>query len=410
MEYRAEFEFFKKLLENFHLTYTVITPDTEQLPDGCTGVCRLLEKKGDHMDDFRKEQDRYEDNVVYRISSACMYRYLLFRLPEPGRKGKDLFLIGPYMLTEVTKKMIYDVAEYLSFPEKHYRRLEQFFVGLPRIYDESVLLSIVNTFGERIWGSIDNFELQDINSGISLDVEAEAGSREDGGEGESQQMMQILAERYEVENRLIQAVAKGQTHRAEALLSGSGHWLELRTPDRLRNVKNYLIIMNTLLRKAVESADVHPIHIDELSSRFAHKIEQLNSEKGMSLLAKEMVRKYCLLVTNHSMKDYSLLVRKVLTQIDMDLTADLSLKAQAAELGVNASYLSTLFKKETGKTLTEYVNGKRIEQAVFLLNSTRLQVQTIAQHCGISDVNYFTRLFKATLGKTPKEYRDSIAI
>ena len=68
------------------------------------------------------------------------------------------------------------------------------------------------------------------------------------------------------------------------------------------------------------------------------------------------------------------------------------------------------FKKETGKTLTEYVNGKRIEQAVFLLNSTRLQVQTIAQHCGISDVNYFTRLFKATLGKTPKEYRDSIAI
>ena len=218
--------------------------------------------------------------------------------------------------------MIYDVAEYLSFPEKHYRRLEQFFVGLPRIYDESVLLSIVNTFGERIWGSIDNFELQDINSGISLDVEAEAGSREDGGEGESQQMMQILAERYEVENRLIQAVAKGQTHRAEALLSGSGHWLELRTPDRLRNVKNYLIIMNTLLRKAVESADVHPIHIDELSSRFAHKIEQ----------------------------------------------------------------------------------------AVFLLNSTRLQVQTIAQHCGISDVNYFTRLFKATLGKTPKEYRDSIAI
>ena len=83
MEYRAEFEFFKKLLENFHLTYTVITPDTEQLPDGCTGVCRLLEKKGDHMEDFRKEQDRYGDNVVYRISSACMYRYLLFRLPEP---------------------------------------------------------------------------------------------------------------------------------------------------------------------------------------------------------------------------------------------------------------------------------------------------------------------------------------
>ena len=269
---------------------------------------------------------------------------------------------------------------------------------------------MVNTFGERIWGSIDNFELQDTDSGISFEFETETGRDEGKESGESQQIMKILAERYEVENRLIQAVAKGQTHRAEALLSGAGRWLELRTPDRLRNVKNYLIIMNTLLRKAVESADVHPIYIDEISSRFAHKIEQLNSESGMNVLAREMVRKYCLLVTNHSMKDYSLLVRKVLTQIDMDLTADLSLKAQAAELGVNASYLSSLFKKETGKTLTEYVNGKRIEHDVFLLNSTRLQIQVIAQHCGISDVNYFTRLFKAHIGKTPKEYRDSIVI
>ena len=130
----------------------------------------------------------------------------------------------------------------------------------------------------------------------------------------------------------------------------------------------------------------------------------------MNTLSREMIRKYCLLVTNHSMKDYSLLIRKVLTQIDLDLTADLSLKVQAKALGVNASYLSTLFKRETGKTLTEYVNGKRIEYAIFLLNSTQLQIQVIAQYCGISDVNYFTRLFKAAVGKTPKEYRDSIYI
>src|SRR5699024_12411073 len=65
------------------------------------------------------------------------------------------------------------------------------------------------------------------------------------------------------------------------------------------------------------------------SSEFAHRIEQLTSESGMNTLSREMIRKYCLLVTNHSMKDYSLLIRKVLTQIDLDLTADLSLKVQA---------------------------------------------------------------------------------
>lgn len=108
------------------------------------------------------------------------------------------------------------------------------------------------------------------------------------------------------------------------------------------------------------------------------------------------------------MKGYSLLIRKVLTRIDYDLTADLSLKTQADLLNVNASYLSTLFKKETGTTLTDYVNKKRVDNAIFLLNSTNMQIQTIAQYCGIPDVNYFTKIFKKYISQTPKEYRESV--
>ena len=403
MTYQAELEFFKKLLKNFHLTYVIITPDMKTLPEPSAGIYRLYTRCDDYMKDF------WEDNVIYRINSICMYRYLFFRLPDTDEP--QFMLIGPYVLTEISQKMVLETAEYISLPEEHYHRLQQFLIGLPRIYDESVLLSMLNVFGERIWGSIDNFRLQDENSRITNDFSAEGYAQYDEEYEEPQQLMKILEERYNEENSLIQAVARGQTHKAEAFVNGFNiQGIEHRIPDRLRNVKNYMIILNTLLRKAAESADVHPIHIDKLSSEFAHRIEQLTSESGMNTLSREMVRKYCLLVTNHSMKDYSLLVRKVLTQIDLDLTADLSLKVQAKALGVNASYLSTLFKKETGKTLTEYVNGKRIEYAIFLLNSTQLQIQAIAQYCGISDVNYFTRLFKTAVGKTPKEYRDSIYI
>lgn len=108
------------------------------------------------------------------------------------------------------------------------------------------------------------------------------------------------------------------------------------------------------------------------------------------------------------MKGYSLLIQKVITQMDSDLTADLTLNTLAHKLNVNPSYLSTLFKKETGVTLTEYVNRRRIEHSILLLNSTSLQIQTIAQHCGIPDVNYFTKMFKKQIGKTPKEYRELI--
>ena len=108
------------------------------------------------------------------------------------------------------------------------------------------------------------------------------------------------------------------------------------------------------------------------------------------------------------MKQYSSLIQKVIKLVDTDLTADLSLKAISKELNVNPSYLSNQFKKVTDSTLTDYVNQKRVEYAILLLNTTSLQIQTIAQYCGISDVNYFTKIFKRIVGKTPSEYRKFI--
>ena len=122
----------------------------------------------------------------------------------------------------------------------------------------------------------------------------------------------------------------------------------------------------------------------------------------------DMVKEYCLLVKKHSSNNYSLPIQRVITYIDTDLTADLSLKALSDSLNINPSYLSTLLKKEMGMTLTNYVNKKRIEHAVYLLSSTDMQIQNIAQYCGIPDVNYFTKIFKKVMNKTPSEFKEEI--
>lgn len=104
-------------------------------------------------------------------------------------------------------------------------------------------------------------------------------------------------------------------------------------------------------------------------------------------------------------KDYSLPIQKAITYISTDLTADLSLKSLANQVNVNASYLSTLFKKEVGVPLTEYVNRNRIEYSKTLLSGTDLAIKTIAIYSGIPDIQYFTRMFKRITGMTPKAYR-----
>ena len=100
-------------------------------------------------------------------------------------------------------------------------------------------------------------------------------------------------------------------------------------------------------------------------------------------------------------------MQKIILVIDSDISAELSLKTLAQRQGISSGYLATIFKKETGKTVSEYIKDKRIEHATYLLSTTHLQILTDALHCGIMDVQYFSKIFKKKTCKSPKEYRES---
>ena len=221
--------------------------------------------------------------------------------------------------------------------------------------------------------------------------------------------MKLMEQRYAFENEMMNAVSHGQTQKINQLISAfSDINFEKRISDPLRNIKNYCIIMNTLLRKAAESGGVHPIYLDSVSSSFAVKIEQMSSTSSVNTLMSDMFRSYCRLVRRHSMGDYSPTVQKSIVIIESDLSAYLTLSSIAEQQNISPGYLSAVFKKETGKTITEYIREKRVKHAIYLLETTHLQIQTVALHCGIVDLQYFSKIFKKHTGKTPKEYRESI--
>ena len=169
---------------------------------------------------------------------------------------------------------------------------------------------------------------------------------------------------------------------------------------------NLFIVLNTLMRKAVEAAQVHPFYIDAISAKWAMRIETVEQEADLYPMRREIVEDYCRLAQTRSMASYSPNVRSMLTYVQFNLAEGISLEAIARQLGVNASYLSSQFNREVGKSLPEYVSEKRIAEAKRLLRGrAQLPIGQIAAAVGFSDVNYFTKVFKKKAGQTPSAYR-----
>ena len=365
--------------------------------------------------DFLSLHDRYDSllhtkilrarpNTIYRMTDefACSYIYLLL----PGETRPTTLIAGPYIAFEMRRDDFLREAERLGVPPWLNKRMESYFLNLPVIQDTTMLLNLFTAFGETIWGGSENFQIVDVDQD-SLFPDAETFPISDETSHHDLLLdMQIMEKRYESENELMQIVSRGQVHRAERLSSAfAPSVLESRATDPVRNIKNYCIIGNTLMRKAAEHGGVHPVYLDATSSDFASRIEQISTITVGQEMFMDMVQTYCRLVRKHTAQHFSPPVERAILLIEADLSQDLRLHTLSAALRISAGYLSALFRQETGKTVTEYVNEKRMSHGAHLLRNSSLQVQTVAQYCGISDVNYFSKLFKRHYGVTPREYR-----
>lgn len=78
----------------------------------------------------------------------------------------------------------------------------------------------------------------------------------------------------------------------------------------------------------------------------------------------------------------------------------------ARNVGVSLSYLSRIYKEQTGKNLIQSINEKKLEKAQEYLQQTDLKIYEIADALGFENATYFSYFFKKHTGVSPKEYSD----
>ena len=99
------------------------------------------------------------------------------------------------------------------------------------------------------------------------------------------------------------------------------------------------------------------------------------------------------------------IIENVQKYIEVNYNKEMNLLAFARHVHVSSSYLSRLYKKETGETLTEAITKFRLEKAKELISNTDLKTYKIASLVGIDDPAYFSQTFKKYVGMSPTEYK-----
>lgn len=98
-------------------------------------------------------------------------------------------------------------------------------------------------------------------------------------------------------------------------------------------------------------------------------------------------------------------LKRVITYIRQNYARKMTIDEISEVAGMNAQYFCRFFKKNTGKTLTEYINDIRINRAAERLTETEDRIIDIAGQCGYDNIGYFIKRFEKNKGISPSEYR-----
>lgn len=175
----------------------------------------------------------------------------------------------------------------------------------------------------------------------------------------------------------------------------------------LRSKKNFLICCVTLATRAAIDGGLEPEVAYALSDSYIQNIEYFYEVKDLHNLEIKMYCDFADNVLRSNKLKYSKPVIICQNYISNHLYQEFSLSELARFVGLTSKYLSSLFNKEVGITLSEYIQNKRIEESQHLLRSSNYSILDIATWLGFHDQSHFTRIFKKMTGTTPKKFRDN---
>lgn len=235
----------------------------------------------------------------------------------------------------------------------------------------------------------------------------------------------LNGKRHSVRKGDVFFIGRNSVHNYNAL-SPNFHWInclflpkalsaDAFTCDNAKDVVKLAIFANIseIQKITAESIELQP-QIDEFGSIFDEMLKEYVENKPgsqeilrhyLSLLCIKLFRRYASINESGKNDEEMNYAKLVIECLEKNSFENFDLNEIAKKVFLSPRYFQTVFKKHTGKSLTNFLHEVRIERACKLLTETDLSVNAIMQSVGYNDTKFFYHIFKRHTGLTPGNYR-----
>ena len=177
--------------------------------------------------------------------------------------------------------------------------------------------------------------------------------------------------------------------------------------DPVTNIKYHFVVTTAMITRMCRQYGMELEQAFRLSDFYIRQLDDIHTEAGVCRLHDEMVMDYTEKMRKYQRNNTnSKHINACKEYIYSHLKERITIEDLAEALGVSASYLSRLFKKETGVSVSAYIRDRKIDMAKNLLRFSNYSMIDIANRLAFSSQSHFIQQFKDSVGMTPKKYRD----
>ncbi|MDR2822879.1 MAG: helix-turn-helix transcriptional regulator [Acholeplasmatales bacterium] len=217
----------------------------------------------------------------------------------------------------------------------------------------------------------------------------------------------LIQSSYLLELQLVNAIEVGDLTLANSLLEEINKKPKAKlSEDELRSIKNSVICSCCLFCRAIIKAGVKDEIAFKLSDIMILEIEKINNKEEVLQFEFKMLERYIKKSREKLVSSYSNVTIKAMQYINKNVKEKLSLDIICKNIFISPPYLSSAFKKETGTTITKYINKIKALESTFYLKHTNLEIGEICYLYNFCNESYYTNVFKSIYDMTPSNYRD----